>query len=324
MLILIYQGVTMSWKLYLVGMALAVMSFQTIAAAPLAKTPTPGFYRIMLGSFEVTVLSDGVTRLPADKLLLNSSPQQHAAGLAERHQTSPVVTSVNAYLINTGDTLVLIDSGAGQLLGDSLGKMAANLRAAGYQPEQVDEIYLTHMHPDHLGGLTKDGKAVFPNAVVHVASQDADFWLNADTLRQIREENKGDVEKAMAAIAPYQAAGHFKTFSGDGELSPGIRAFETHGHTPGHSVYQVTSQGKKLLLLGDLIHVAAVQMSHPEVAISFDSDAKAAVAQRLRVFSDSARQNILVGGAHLSFPGLGYLNRQGDGYVWVPLNYGEL
>ncbi|AVN50090.1 MAG: MBL fold metallo-hydrolase [Serratia marcescens] len=314
----------MFWKRCLLGAALAVMSLQAGAAAPQAKTPTPGVYRIMLGSFEVTALSDGVIRLPADKLLLNTTPQQIAAGLAERHQSLPVVTSVNAYLINTGDKLVMIDSGAGQLLGDGLGKLVDNLRAAGYQPEQVDEIYLTHMHPDHLGGLTHDGKAVYPNAVVRAASQDADFWLSADRLKQAKAQNKGNFEKAMAAIKPYQAAGHFKPFNGDGELSPGIAAFAAHGHTPGHSVYQVTSQGKKLLLLGDLIHVAAVQMPHPKVAISFDSDAKAAVAQRLRVFSDSARQSELVGGAHLSFPGLGYLNRQGEGYSWVPLNYGAL
>lgn len=301
----------MFWKRCLLGAALAVMSLQAGAAAPQAKTPTPGFYRIMLGSFEVTALSDGIIRLPADKLLLGRTPQQIAAGVAEQHQSLPVVTSVNAYLINTGDKLVMIDSGAGQLLGDGLGK-------------QVDEIYLTHMHPDHLGGLTHDGKAVFPNAVVRAASQDAEFWLSADKLKQASAGSKSNFQRAQAVIKPYQAAGHFKPFSGDGELSPGIAAFAAHGHTPGHSVYQVTSQGQKLLLLGDLIHVAAVQMPHPKVAISFDNDAKAAVAQRLRIFGDSARQSELVGGAHLSFPGLGYLNRQGDGYAWVPLNYGAL
>lgn len=128
----------------------------------------------------------------------------------------------------------------------------------------------------------------------------------------------------MAAIKPYQVAGHFEPFNGDGELSPGIAAFAANGHTPGHSIYQVTSQDKKLLLVGDLIHVAAVQIPHPKVATSFDNDAKAAVEQRLRVFGDSARQSALVGSAHLSFPGLGYLNRQGEGYTWVPLNYGAL
>ena len=240
----------MFWKRCLLGAALAVMSLQAGAAAPQAKTPTPGFYRIMLGSVEVTALSDGVIRLPADKLLLNTTPQQIAAGLAERHQSLPVVTSVNAYLINTGDKLVMIDSGAGQLLGNGLGKLVDNLRAAGYQPEQVDEIYLTHMHPDHLGGLAHDGKAVFPNAVVRAASQDADFWLSADQLKRANAENKSNFERAQAAIKPYQAAGHFKPFNGDGELSPGIAAFAAHGHTPEPQRLSGDEPGQKLLLLG--------------------------------------------------------------------------
>lgn len=314
----------MFWKPYLLGAALAVMSLQTLAAAPQVKTPAPGFYRIMLGSYEVTALSDGVLRLPVDRLLLNSSPKQIETALAEHHQGLPVVTSVNAYLINTGSKLVLVDTGAGSLLGDGLGKLVVNLKAAGYQPQQVDEIYLTHMHPDHLGGLTQNGKAAFPNAVVRAGQQDADFWLSESRLKQAPPKEKASFENVIAALKPYQAAGHFKTFSNDGELSPGISAFAAHGHTPGHSIYLVESQGKKLLLLGDLIHVAAVQFAHPRVAISFDKDAKAAVAQRLRVFSDSAQRSVLVGGPHLSFPGLGYLNKQGAGYDWVPLEYGAM
>jgi glyoxylase-like metal-dependent hydrolase (beta-lactamase superfamily II) len=314
----------MFWKRYLLGAALAVMALQATAAAPQVKTPSPGFYRIMLGSYEVTVLSDGVIRLPVDKLLLNSTPQQIAEGLAEHHQSLPVVTSVNAYLINTGSKLVMIDAGAGKLLGDGLDQLVTHLRASGYQPEQIDEIYLTHMHPDHLGGLTENGRARFPNALVRASQQDADFWLSEKHLQQAKAQEKANFENAIAAIKPYQAAGHFKPFSNDGELSPGIAAFAAHGHTPGHSVYQVTSQGKKLLLMGDLIHVAAVQFAHPQVAIRFDSDAKAAVTQRLRVFGDSARQSELVGAAHLSFPGLGYLNKEEEGYNWVPLDYGAL
>ncbi|CAI2527680.1 MBL fold metallo-hydrolase [Serratia liquefaciens] len=314
----------MFWKRYLLGAALAVMSLQTLAAAPQVKTPAPGFYRIMLGSYEVTALSDGVLRLPVDKLLLNSSPKQIETALAEHHQGLPVVTSVNAYLINTGSKLILIDTGAGSLLGEGLGKLVANLEAAGYQPQQVGEIYLTHMHPDHLGGLTQNGKAAFPNAVVRAGQQDADFWLSESRLKQASPKEKASFENVIAALKPYQAAGHFKTFSNDGELSPGISAFAAHGHTPGHSIYLVESQGRKLLLVGDLIHVAAVQFAHPRVAISFDKDAKAAVAQRLRVFSDSAQRRVLVGGPHLSFPGLGYLNKQGEGYDWIPLEYGAM
>jgi glyoxylase-like metal-dependent hydrolase (beta-lactamase superfamily II) len=314
----------MFWKNYLLGAALAVMSLHVSAAAPQVKSPSPGFYRMMLGSYEITVLSDGIIRLPADKLLLNSSPKQIETALVEHHQSLPVVTSVNAYLINTGSKLILIDTGAGKLLGDGLGKLISNLKAAGYQPQQVDEIYLTHMHPDHLGGLTQNGEAMFPNAVVRASQQDADFWLSESRLTQAKAEDKASFERAMAAIKPYQAAGHFKPFNSDGELSQGITAFAAHGHTPGHSIYLVESEGKKLLVIGDLIHVAAVQLPHPRVAIRFDSDAKAAVTQRLRVFGNSAKKSELVGGAHLSFPGLGYLNKQGDGYGWIPLDYGAM
>lgn len=156
---------------------------------------------------------------------------------------------------------------------------------------------------------------------MRVSRQDADFWLSTYRLKQAKVQCKGYIEKVMAAIKPYQVAGHFKPFSGNGKLSPGISA---NGRTPGHSVYQVTSQGKKLLLLWDLIHVAAMQILHPKVATSFNNDARAAVAQRLRVLGYSARQSELVGSAHLSFPGLGYLNCQGEGYTWVPLTYGAL
>ena len=239
----------MFWKRCLLGAALAVMSLQAGAAAPQAKTPTPGFYRIMLGSVEVTALSDGVIRLPADKLLLNTTPQQIAAGLAERHQSLPVVTSVNAYLINTGDKLVMIDSGAGQLLGNGLGKLVDNLRAAGYQPEQVDEIYLTHMHPDHLGGLAHDGKAVFPNAVVRAASQDADFWLSADQLKRANAENKATSKEPRRRSSLIRRPGTLSHSTATASFAGHRRLCRPRAYA-GHSVYQVTSQGKSCCCWG--------------------------------------------------------------------------
>jgi glyoxylase-like metal-dependent hydrolase (beta-lactamase superfamily II) len=136
-----------------------------LAAAPLAKTMAPGFYRVMLGDFEVTALSDGTVALPVNKLL-NTSPAKADKSLARYHQQSPLETSVTGYLVNTGTKLVLIDTGAAGLFGPTLGKLAANLKAAGYQPEQVDEIYITHMHPDHVGGLMAGDKMAFPNATV--------------------------------------------------------------------------------------------------------------------------------------------------------------
>lgn len=147
----------------------------THAAAPLAKEAAPGFYRLMVGDFEVTALSDGTVALPVDQLLTRTTPEQVKKTLARSYLQSPLETSVNGYLINTGEKLVLIDTGAGGLFGPTLGRLAANLKAAGYQPEQVDEIYITHLHPDHVGGLAAGDKPVFPNATVRADQRDADF-----------------------------------------------------------------------------------------------------------------------------------------------------
>ena len=291
------------------------------AAAPMVKTQAPGFYRTMIGDFEVTALSDGTVKLPVDKLLKNISHHDLNKVLKHHHLTLPLETSVNGFLINTGSKLVLIDTGAGSLFGPTLGKLTANLKAAGYLPEQVDEIIITHMHPDHVGGLSLDGQRVFPNAVVRAEQDDADYWLSADNLAKAPEESKGFFQGAQAMLKPYVDAGKFSAFKGDTELVPGIRAVVTHAHTPGHSVIAVESKGKRLLVLGDLIHVGSVQFDRPKVAIGFDSDSKNAVKQRIRIFNNAANNGDVTAAAHLSFPGMGYIRKAPSGYQWIPLNY---
>ena len=120
------------------------------------------------------------------------------------------------------------------------------------------------------------------------------------------------------------SAGKFKPFDGNTELVPGIKAIAAHGHTPGHTVYMVESQGQKLVLWGDLMHVAAVQFPEPAVTIQFDSDSKAAAVQRQRAYAEAAKNGYLIGAAHLSFPGLGHLRAEGKGYAFVPVNYSGL
>src|ERR1700761_7288846 len=152
-------------KLAPLAAALAFAAAPAMAAAPLAGTSAPGFYRIMLGDFEVTAISDGTVDLPIDQLL-QQAPAKTDKALARSFLGSPLATSVTGYLVNTRAKLILIDTGAGNLFGPTLGKLLANLKASGYQPEQVDEIYLTHLHPDHVGGLAANGQAAFPNAIV--------------------------------------------------------------------------------------------------------------------------------------------------------------
>lgn len=291
------------------------------AAGPMVKTQAPGFYRMMLGDFEVTALFDGVIDVEPTKLLTNTTQAQVGKLMARSFQKEPLPLSVNAYLVNTGSKLVMIDAGTGALGGPTLGALAAHLKAAGYQPEQVDEIYITHLHFDHVGGLSQEGKAAFPNAVVRADRRDAEFWLSPANAEKAQGDAKTFIQHAINSLKPYQDAQRFKPFDGNTELVPGVKAVAAHGHTAGHTLYVVESRGQKLVLWGDLMHVAAVQFPQPQVTIAFDSDSKAAAVQRRKAFAEAARQGHLVGAAHLPFPGLGRLRAQGKGYDFVPVDY---
>ena len=209
----------------------------------MVKTAAPGFYRMMIGDFEVTALSDGTVVLPVDKLLTNTTPGKVDAALGKSFLKAPVETSVNGYLINTGDKLVLVDTGAAGLFGPTLGNLVANLKAAGYQPEQVDAVVITHMHPDHVGGLMAGDQLAFPNATVHADQHDADYWLDPARMDKAPADTKGFFQGAMASLNPYVAANKFKPFKGDTLLVPGIKAQAAAGHTPGHSTFAVESKG---------------------------------------------------------------------------------
>jgi glyoxylase-like metal-dependent hydrolase (beta-lactamase superfamily II) len=302
------------------GAALLATPIAASAAAPQVRTQAPGFYRTMLGDFEITALGDGTIDLDVAKLLAEPAARTDAA-LSRGFVKGPVETSVNAYLVNTGTKLVLIDAGAGTLFGPTLGKLLASLQAAGYKPEQVDDIFITHMHPDHVGGLSSDGHRVFPNATLHADKRDSDFWLAQARLDAAPEGMKGFFQGAMASVNPYVAAGRYQPFEADGEPVPGVHTLASPGHTPGHTSYLVESKGQRLLVIGDLIHVAQVQFAEPGVTISFDNDAKAAAASRDKVFKLAAGEGALVAAAHLQFPGLGHLRAASKAWQWVPSNY---
>jgi glyoxylase-like metal-dependent hydrolase (beta-lactamase superfamily II) len=306
---------------------LATFSFTASAAAPLVKTQAPGYYRLMVGDFEVTAISDGTVKLPVKTLLTNTTPAKTTAALKAAFLGGDTVeTSVNTYLINTGAKLVLIDTGAAGLFGPTLGNLVANMKASGYQPEQVDEIYITHMHPDHVGGLMSGGVVAFPNATLRIDKAESDFWLSEANMNAAPAASKGFFQGAMGSVNPYVAAGKLKPFEGTTELTPGIKAMASHGHTAGHNVYMVESKGEKLMLWGDLMHVAAVQFDNPAITIQFDSDSKSAAKERAKAYADAAKQGYLVGATHIAFPGLGHVKTGtgGKAYSWVPLNYSSM
>ncbi|CDG83499.1 MBL fold metallo-hydrolase [Janthinobacterium agaricidamnosum] len=307
--------------IFLAGSAMAGLA---LAAAPMAGTPAPGFFRMMLGDFEVTALSDGTEPLPVDQLMRHATPAKVNQLLAKSYLASPLETSFNAFLINTGSKLVLIDTGSGTMFGKTLNKLQHNLKASGYQPEQVDEIYLTHMHSDHEGGLSENGAALFPNAVVRAEKHESDFWLNPEHLAKARPGQKADFNNANSALAPYLAAGKYQAFDGDVELIPGISSQLAAGHTAGHSVYVVQSKGQKLVLVGDLVHFGPVQFADPSITTAFDSNSKSADQARTRLLDDASKAGYLIGAAHLQFPGLGRLRKNGGTYQWIPVNYTQM
>ena len=304
-----------------IALAITAASGSAWAEAPMVKTQAPGYYRTMVGDFEVTAISDGTVKLPMLKLLTNAKPGVVAKALKAGFLNETVETSDNAYLVNTGSKLVLIDTGAAGLFGPTLGNLLTNMQAAGYKPEQVDEIYITHMHPDHVGGLMDKATMAFPNAVLRINKMDTDYWLSEANLKAAPEVAKGFFQGAMASVNPYVAAGKLKIFEGNTDLVPGVRAIAAYGHTPGHTVYQFDSNGQTAVFWGDLVHSNQMQLNNPKIAFEYDFDQKQAIATRETILAQAAKNQWLVGGAHIPFPGLGYVHAMGNGYDWNAVKY---
>jgi glyoxylase-like metal-dependent hydrolase (beta-lactamase superfamily II) len=292
----------------------------------------PGYYRVMLGDFEVTALNDGVVEYPAHRVLPTATPQQIRTALTAAGVTDPVGMSYNAFLINTGGKLVLIDTGTGGKLDDEpefhgAGHLMTNLRAAGYEPEQIDEIYITHRGQDHIGGLTVGSERAFINATVRAPKSEFEIFLDSAKAAALvaRADNNEQVRKWIQftkdQFEPYIQAGRFQSFDADVPLIPGIRAIATHGHTPGHTSYVVESRGQTLVVMGDLVLMGELQFADPSLASSFDADAKAASGQRIRMMSSAAANHWWICGSHLAFPGIGHVRVEKGGFFWMPVTY---
>jgi glyoxylase-like metal-dependent hydrolase (beta-lactamase superfamily II) len=306
-----------------IGKIAAAAALSMISAASLAQAPwpqAPGYYRMQLGDFRVTVLSDG--SVDRDLPAIMSDPDLVRDRYRTQHQALPARLSINCYLIDTGAHRILIDTGAGELFGAGVaGHLVANLRSAGYAPEDIDTILLTHIHGDHSGGLSIAGRRVFPAATVYVDAADPALWLSKAAEARAPAAQRATFEQSQKTVGPYVAAGRLKTFDAPTGLFPGVRAIPLRGHTPGQSGYVIESKGQRLLLWGDVIHSAEVQFQEPSVTIQYDVDPKAAAATRDTILAETAQSGILVGGAHISFPGLGHVVRNATGYSWVPQSW---
>jgi glyoxylase-like metal-dependent hydrolase (beta-lactamase superfamily II) len=293
-----------------------------LADAPQHHDQVPGFYRLKVGDLEVTSLYDGGAQFDTNWL---RGTQAVMADIGNTLQKRPHFLDVTdwGFLVNTGKRLILVDAGAGEWWGGgALGRLGTNLHRAGYTPEQVDLVLLTHMHSDHIGGLsTRDGKRVFPNADVYVAKAENDFWLSPEIAAKAPKEAQEFFQSAKAISAPYIKAGKWHTFSGSDEIAEGIKTVPLPGHTPGHTGYEFSSKGQKILFWGDIIHALSAQIKHPEVSVVFDINGDAAAATRESLMPVLAEEGALIAGGHLPFPGLGRLHKEESGYSWTPVTF---
>ncbi|WP_024891706.1 MBL fold metallo-hydrolase [Luteimonas huabeiensis] len=310
-------------------LAIALALAASAAAAPPPAQQVPGVQHRAIGPLRVTALFDGIVPLPRQRL--RGIDETDMARLQQRdfvpEAGDGVQTAVNAYLVHNGHRLTLVDTGTAGCFGDALGQVPDNLRAAGYRPEDVDDILLTHAHPDHICGLLdREGRAVYPRATVWLSREDADYWLDPATERAATtpEPLRPLLAMARRAVAPYRADARLRLFDAGDTLPGAATAASSHGHTPGHTGFLFEAGDQRLLVWGDLVHYHAVQFARPEASFEADADRAQAIASRREQFARAADGGWWVAGAHLPFPGLGHVRREGAAYAWVPVEFAPL
>lgn len=295
-----------------------------VAAAPPAGKQTAGFYRYKLGTFEVTVVTDGSRAGPlADNFVKNAKKDEVNAALAASFQKKDELTiPFNPNVINTGSKLVAIDTGLGAgVFAQSQGKMGQyhrNLAAAGIDAKAIDVVIISHFHPDHINGLLDaEGKPAFPNAEVMVPAPEWAYWMDDGTMSRAPEGLKGNFANARRVFGPL--ASKVTKYEDNKELVPGITSMFTFGHTPGHSSHIIRSGSSQVLVQADVTNVPSLFVRNPGWHAVFDMDGPMAEATRRKLYDRLAADRMLMSGYHYPFPAMAHIEKDGAGYRPVPI-----
>lgn len=303
--------------------ALPLLAGQAQAAPPPQRGPMPArFFRLKVGATEVTTLLDGgmggtnefIQRFFPDSTPAEIAPLRERSFAIDRGLHQPV----NAFLLNTGRNLALIDCGGHPSFQPTTGRCIDALIASGYAPEQVDTVILTHIHPEHALGLSYDGTTRnFPNAEVVVTATDHRFWTDPAMESRV-PQGQNFIQAARRAIGPY--AGRIRTLEmREGlEAIPGVFMMPAPGHTPGHVSWRVTSDNQSMLIWGDIAHQMTIQLARPRWRVGVDVDAAMGIESRVRTLTMLAEERLLMGGVHVPWPGMGRVVRDGEGFAFVP------
>jgi glyoxylase-like metal-dependent hydrolase (beta-lactamase superfamily II) len=288
------------------------------------EAQAPGYYRVTLGDFKVTVLTDGTTPIPFGSLLHGANRAGLTAIFRDAGEPLDRETSINSFLIDTGEHRILIDAGAGRLFGDCCGRLPAMLKAAGYAPETIDVILLTHVHGDHSGRTDAGRPARIPERHDLLIEERTRLLAQRRCQGARQGEPPADVRARSRCVGALYDCGPHPHLRRARDAVSGIRAIAAPGHTPGHTFYEIESRGHRMRVVGDIIHAAEVQLQRPDITVDFDADEAVAARTRKAALAELARAHTLVAAPHISFPGLGHIARSDAGYAWAPIPYSSV
>jgi len=295
-------------KNQIIIIALSIMSSIYVQAQT-----NENIFSMKLGNSKVVLLSEGQRNGSVD-ILIGATPE-----ITKKYAPdNSFPMAANAFLWQVDGKNILFDTGYGKSLFD-------NLQSLGVKPEDIDAIFITHLHGDHIGGLIHNGQVAFPKAALYIAQSEYNYWTNDDVMHKLPENAQAGFLLAHKVIDAYKDRLHLFEPNAvnppyNKTLYPGVKALAAYGHTPGHIAYLLESGKDKLLVWGDLTHAMAVQMPHPEIGVTYDSNSKEAIQSRAIILKYVSAHAIPVAGMHIPYPSIGILKKSGTGYRFICLN----